>query len=260
MIWKPWARPSVPVPAAPRAVSVTQPPAQASQPGSTAPVPPAAEKKEAAEAAPRNPGADVAPAPQPKQLKPETDHSLAPQTAVQAYHRGRDLLRGRDFLAAMQSFTKAISLRPDYAEAYYYRGLVHQRLEENVAAVKDYSEAIRLRPQDAFSYRDRGICRARLHQDDQALADFERTLKLRPDSPDASPALNGRGEIFMRRRQYNSALHDLNVAISLSPEYEVAYRNRGQVRHALGNESGAAADFRKANELRAVAASSRSEK
>jgi hypothetical protein len=45
-------------------------------------------------------------------------------------------------------------------------------------------------------------------------------------------ALNGRGEIAMRRRQLNSALHDFNVAITRSPDY--AYRNRGEVKHASG--------------------------
>jgi regulator of sirC expression with transglutaminase-like and TPR domain len=123
-----------------------------------------------------------------------------------------------------------------------------------MAAIKDYSDAIQIRPEDVLSYRDRGLCHARLHHEDQALADFNQTVKLRPDSPVAAPALNGRGEIAMRRRQYNSALHDFNAAIQLDPEYEAAYRNRGQVKHAIGHEPGAAADLRRADELRAIAA------
>lgn len=244
------------------AVPLRPAPANPPKPESATPVPPPVEKKAPAEAAPRNPGLDVAPAPEPKprnrpadpeeQLEPDTDNSSAPQPALQAFRRGRDLLKDHDDSAAIQSFTRAISLRPDYAGAYRFRGLAHQRLAHNILAVKDYSEAIRIQPEDAFSYSGRGICLERLHQDDRALADFNQTLKLRPDSPDSSAALNGRGMIFLRRRQYNSALHDFNVAIRLSPEYEVAYRNRGQVKQALGDESGAAADFRKANELRAV--------
>jgi serine/threonine protein kinase len=225
---------------APAAVAVT-PPANLPQPESTVPLPPAVEKK----------------APEPEeQLEPDTDSSAAPQPALQAYNHGRDLLKGHDYPAAIQSFTRAISIRPDYAAAYRNRGLAQQRLAHNVLAIKDYSEAIRIRPEDAFSYRGRGICLARLQQDDEALADFNQSLKLRPDSPDSSPALNGRGVIFMRRRQYNSALHDFNVAIRLTPEYEAAYRNRGRVKQSLGDASGAAADLRKANELRAVSAKS----
>jgi Flp pilus assembly protein TadD len=308
MIWKPWARPTVPVaisvmqspaspphpesttplppavekkaPAeAPPAVSTTQPPANPPQPESTVPLPPPIEKKAPVKTAPRNqappavsvtqppasPARTESPAvekkaPEPEeQLEPDTDNSVAPQPAVQAYDRGRDLLKNHNYPAAIQSFTRAISLRPDYVGAYRNRGLAHQRLAQNVLAIKDYSEAIRIRPEDAFSYRGRGICLARLNEDDRALADFNQTLKLRPDSPDSSPALNGRGVIFMRRRQYNSALHDFNAAIKLSPEYETAYRNRGRVKHSLGDESGAAADLRKANELRAVSAASGSE-
>jgi serine/threonine protein kinase/Flp pilus assembly protein TadD len=246
------------------AVSVTKPAAKPPQPASSAPLPPPIEKKAPAEASTRSPGLDVPPSvsqPKPQsppaepveQRAPETDNSPAPQPAVQAYERGRDLLKGHNYAAAIQSFTSAISLRRDFVDAYHFRGLAYQRLDQNVAAIKDYSEAIRIRPGGALSYCGRGICLARLHEDDRALADFNQTLNLRPDSPDSSPAFNGRGVIFLRRRQYNSALHDFNAAIRLSPGFEIAYRNRGRVKQALGDQSGAAADFRKADELRVAA-------
>ncbi len=249
-------------PAASEPVKVGSEAAPTPPPETTTQPPVVVKKAEVPKPKPRKKEPEVAPVPTPEPLippaenvevqAPDTDKTPAPQPAVQAYRRGRELLRGHDYEAAVRSFTTALALRPDYAAAYHFRGLAHQSQGRHVMAINDYSEAIRVRPDDALSYRDRGLCHLRLQHDDQALADFNETIKLRPESPETAAAFNGRGEIAMRRKQYNSALHDFNLAITLSPEYETAYRNRGQVKHALGHEPGAAADLRKAEELRAA--------
>lgn len=80
------------------------------------------------------------------------------------------------------------------------------------------------------------------------MADFNRALELRADIPGA---LNGRGLIFLHRKQYQMALRELTEAIRLSPDYAQAYLNRGRTWQALGNQSAAQSDLAKAQELNA---------
>jgi tetratricopeptide (TPR) repeat protein len=87
-----------------------------------------------------------------------------------------------------------------------------------------------------------------MRQDDQAMADFARALQLRPD---LAAALNGRGAILLKRRDYPEAIRNFDAAIASKPKFAPAYANRAKARRALGDISGAQADFRKAEELKA---------
>jgi tetratricopeptide (TPR) repeat protein len=87
-----------------------------------------------------------------------------------------------------------------------------------------------------------------MRQDDQALADFRRALEIRPD---LAAALNGRGAILLKRRDYREAIRNFDAAIASKPKFAPAYANRAKARRALGDNAGAQADLRKAEELKA---------
>ncbi|MEO0982179.1 MAG: tetratricopeptide repeat protein [Pseudomonadota bacterium] len=100
----------------------------------------------------------------------------------------------------------------------------------------------------AGTHVNRGVLRMRAGYYDDAIADFERALDMRPE---LGEAFLNRGAAHIYRKDYVSALPDLNQAIDLnSRNLFAAYYNRGIVRENLGDVSGAFDDFNKALELR----------
>jgi tetratricopeptide (TPR) repeat protein len=171
-----------------------------------------------------------------------------PRPAVEAFNRGRELVKQEQFAEAIQAFTKAADIRPNWAPGYVSRAGAYQRLEQFDAAIRDYSRAIRLNPKLFNAYLGRAQCHVQKQQDDPALQDFNQALSLKPDAP---LALVGRAGIYLRRKAYREALADFNETIRLSPDLANAYRGRANVRRALGDRSGAQADEEKYRELSA---------
>jgi tetratricopeptide (TPR) repeat protein len=62
-------------------------------------------------------------------------------------------------------------------------------------------------------------------------------------------ALFGRGMIRTHRGNYRKALEDLDAAAEVLPKYANVYDVRAKARRALGNEAGAKADEKKAQDL-----------
>jgi serine/threonine protein kinase/Tfp pilus assembly protein PilF len=164
------------------------------------------------------------------------------------YRNGRQQIKDGDLVGAIQSFTAVILIDPKFRRAYHERGYAHQLAHQPLLAIQDFSQAVQIDPKDAMSYADRAVCLAHMRQDDQAMADFARALQLRPD---LAAALNGRGAILLKRRDYPEAIRNFDAAIASKPKFAPAYANRAKARRALGDISGAQADFRKAEELKA---------
>jgi len=217
------------------------------------PQPPAAPPAGPVSAPPKAPPASAAPKAEPPEpfeaemlpLPPAPKSAPTPYTT--AMQRGQQQVKENDYPGALQSFTKAISLRADSAQARYSRGAVYEHLNGVEAAMRDFTEAIRLDPKMAQAHSGVGDCLVRLHRDPEALAEFQRAIELKPE---AVLALSGRGGIYLRRKQYKLALADYDRALSINPAFIPAYVNRARAREALGDFAGAAADRRREAELR----------
>jgi len=178
--------------------------------------------------------------------EPDPGEAKIPQPARAAYREGESLIKANDYPAAIQQFTKAIDLNPGFLRAYLPRGAAYLHVNRPADAFADYAELLRRNPRNAVALAQRGICHARLHDEDAAMADFNQALEMRKDLPGA---LNGRGLIFFHRKQYQKALQDYTEAIRVSPEFSIAYVNRAHTEEAMGNQSAAQADLKKAQEL-----------
>ncbi|NJK51374.1 tetratricopeptide repeat protein [Candidatus Gracilibacteria bacterium] len=68
-------------------------------------------------------------------------------------------------------------------------------------------------------------------------------------NPEYALAYNNRGFAYWNLKEYQKAISNYNKAISLNSEYALAYNNRGNAKSDLGDKQGAIADFEKAAEL-----------
>jgi hypothetical protein len=88
---------------------------------------------------------------------------------------------------------------------------------------------------------------ARLNQDDRAFPDYSRAIEV---SPGYALSWNGRGVIYLHRKDYENAKADFTRAIQLDPTLYQAYKNRSAAKKALGDTAGALADMTQANSLK----------
>ena len=86
-----------------------------------------------------------------------------------------------------------------------------------------------------------------LKENDRALEDYNRALELAPDNP---LTWNGRGVIYLRRKEYQKAIPDFTMAIQLRPTLAQPYENRAAAEKALGDLAGANADLSLARGLK----------
>ena len=64
-----------------------------------------------------------------------------------------------------------------------------------------------------------------------------------------SARLNNRGNVYIRKGEYEKALADLNEAIRLNPKYVYGYKSRAFLYERMGDKDRAAADRAKVKEL-----------
>jgi hypothetical protein len=95
-----------------------------------------------------------------------------------------------------------------------------ERLDDAAAA---YTESIARYPQNAFAYAGRGLAELEEGESDAAFADLTTAAELDPNLPNAHEGL---GAIYSLREDYESAVAELDLALSLN-ETAGAYVNRG---------------------------------
>ncbi len=113
-------------------------------------------------------------------------------------------------------------------------------------AMASASRAVEIDPTSAPAHVLRGRAGVELQLFDGAVADFSKAIELDPKLVDAYA---GRGEAYKAGQKYEEALRDLDNALRLDPSRVDVLGNRGKVRQALGDDAGAAADFKRAHDF-----------
>jgi tetratricopeptide (TPR) repeat protein len=184
------------------------------------------------------------------------------------------LLEQKDPVKACRAFTKVLTTNPENYDALVQRGQLYFSMREPMDAIEDFTNAIAVSPQNALAYIHRGKCYHKaLRLDNEAIADYSMAIKLAPQN---ALAYFGRGEVFdeiaadiERKALENdkdayakdsealgSAMKDYNQAITLKPDFDEAFVNRGlaHARRAIANSNNdhiqkAIADIEKAMAL-----------
>jgi tetratricopeptide (TPR) repeat protein/S1-C subfamily serine protease len=191
---------------------------------------------------------------------------------------GNQLYRLGKNTAAVKAFDRAIALRPNLPDSHYGKGLVLWNQGNSNAALASFDQAITLVPSGNKSnyyylWKYRTAALLDLQRYSEALAAVSQAIDL--DSQDITiisqkaatlsnlqrytEAVRIYDDLIKRGRKswdyYNrgvakyalgdrkGALSDYNQAISINPQYAIAYNNRGIAKYALGDRKGAILDY-----------------
>ena len=155
--------------------------------------------------------------------------------------RGYAYLTDHHFERAQADFRAALELKPDddqdragLAQSLSGQGLFGE-------AVTHYRRAVALAPHKAPYWS--ALCWARAgtgRQLKQALSECNRALTLQPE---AAAALNSRGLVFLRMKNYSRAISDYDAALTVGPRQASARFGRGLARLHSGQIQEAVADI-----------------
>jgi lipoprotein NlpI len=181
-------------------------------------------------------------------VEPSSDTSLPQLLGDNLKKNGNDarayFLRGAygdsDAKAAVDDYTKAISLNGDFVSAYVERGTLLQTSNAD-QSMKDFDKAASLDPNYEPLYVNRSVLFSSQKNYDKALEDDKKAVQLDPTDPAAYANL---GIGFVNKGDPGQALTAENQALEKDPLYGPALLYRG-----LLQRDAAKADLEKASQL-----------
>ena len=94
---------------------------------------------------------------------------------------GYAAINKKQYVEAIEHYSKAIELSPFVASYYYYRGLAWFRKGNKEKAIEDFDRVIVLDSRWRFAYVYRGLCHVKKEQYEKALSDYKQALSLKHD-------------------------------------------------------------------------------
>ncbi len=180
-----------------------------------------------------------------------------------------------DFKGAESDAAQALKLNPFLTDAWEVRGVARQNMADNTGAIADYQKALELLPRNRQILFNMAMAQSDAKLSEDAHTTYSQLLRFYPgfengylgrarlllqegDTVKASEdidkaldinknALNGyvmrAGIAMQQKKDYKSALEDLNTALRLEPRHAGLYINRAFLRYSLDDYFGAMADY-----------------
>ncbi len=196
-------------------------------------------------------------------------------------NRGVVLAASRDYVGALDNYTKAIAKWPGQAALFLQRGLISLTMDKLGDALADLDRAIDLDPNDPFSTEIRITVYLRLRRYDDAIHALKAVDVLEEDpggaanercwvravadreldvamadcdaavkaAPTKANRLDSRALVHLRLKQFKDALADYDAAIAAPPIAPSTFYARGVTKLRLGDAAGGRADIDAANKL-----------
>lgn len=174
------------------------------------------------------------------------------QAAKLAYRRGLTYARQTSHLLAIAAFTQAIEKGYSHPEqALVMRGISQAQMGAREEAITDFEAVIMPAQQNsanspkpsftlAQAYHYRGLLHQHMGDAASALADWSAAITHWPRYPEPHYY---RALMYLAQGQKQQALIDLEATLACDPTMVVAYSQRGDLRHQLGDIAGAVADW-----------------
>ncbi len=165
--------------------------------------------------------------------------------ASDLFDKGSDLLVAKNYDQAVLNLSLFILVNPTYTLGYFARAQGYMGLSNLDSALQDVDHAIATVPSSASPeygaalYTMRAEIEAQQKNPYDAIKDYSHSITIKP----TMTALANRGLIYLGQSDYQSALSDLDGAITLDSTNPVLYVYRGAAHAGLQNATGTAADY-----------------
>lgn len=191
--------------------------------------------------------------------------------ALELYHRAVDIFQANHLAAAMDFMKKALSFDPSLADAYEALGVMLGRIEKYDEAIEWMDQLLAVNPQSVMAHTNKSLFLMKQGKIEEAEAEkslatvksfavFGQEAKMKKllaeeqqkkeeeilrrekmflqvleiDEEDTI-ALFGMADIFFARKDYSSAIKNLEKVISLDSKYSTAYLLLGKAYEAVGD-------------------------
>lgn len=148
--------------------------------------------------------------------------------------------------AALFDLDKALSYNNKYGEALFYKGYILFENDTTGTAIDLINQSIQSGYNNPYAYYLRGLGYILEEQPDAALKDFNTAISLKPDF---ALAYHDRAGIKRERGDLQGALFDYKTATDYDPEFALAFNNMGSVKIIMGDYEGGIRDYTTAIEL-----------
>jgi len=158
------------------------------------------------------------------------------------YRRGR-------FTEAKVLFGAVLDLNPNAGPALTALGRLELLDHNDAAAIRLLERALQINPSDAESTYQLGVLYDRNGRTDEGVRMLRRSITLRAGYPDPHYHL---GRIAVERKDYKTALAELELARRLLPDQEAIRLLLGRAYQAVGRDAEARAEFAEVRRLKAA--------
>ncbi len=149
----------------------------------------------------------------------------------------------KDYIEAIEFYTKAIKVNENFSEAYYCRALSRSANNEIDAAIDDYTKAIEIDSKYTEAYNNRGKLNYDRMNIEAAIKDFSLAVTFFPYDVSISTIYTNRGKAYQFIGNTEASIDDYNKAIEADSHFIKAYLQRALVYYGQKNYTAAIADY-----------------
>ena len=174
--------------------------------------------------------------------------------------RGKELVKGKMYYAAIDLLLDGISFFPDKPELYDTLGTAYSETGQFQEAIAQYTQALQINPgfmpaksNMAGCYNNQGAKYAKAGQLEKAIEAYNQALRLAPDMEEAKKNISGaywnRAVELSKAGRDKEAIEAYKQLLAREPDNKDAYNNIGAVYFRTGQYKEAAAAFKSALDL-----------
>tara|TARA_Y100001978_G_C23682851_1_gene430057 strand:- start:294 stop:1175 length:882 start_codon:yes stop_codon:yes gene_type:complete len=157
-------------------------------------------------------------------------------------------IKNGNYKEAIKYGTRAIDLNPNSEESYFYRGIALSLDKNFLSAINDFSKAIELNPKAVY-FLVRGESFYKSNNKLDALSDFQKVIEIGSTDRNLSMAHTYIGTIKSDFGDHDNAIISFSKAIELNPQDFEAYNNRAKSKSLTKDFYGAIDDLKKMLEI-----------
>ena len=151
-----------------------------------------------------------------------------------------------NYVAAINCFTKAITLDSNNYEYYSNRAMASFNIKQYKDALADIDLSLKMKPNFPNAYYLRGNIKDKMGDHDGAIRDFTKEVVF---NPDCFKCYYNLGNVYTEKKDYTLAIEMFAKCIAIEPGFSEAYNNSGIAKYKMKDRAGACADWKKAFEL-----------